>query len=355
MAQTKILVTGATGFTGGHLARRLARNGESVRVLVRNPERATELAAMGMEIVVGDLTDPVSLDQAMEGIELVYHIAASFRQENITTEEMWAINYQGVKNMLDAAIKAGTVKRFVPCSTIGVHGDVKNPPATEETPYGPGDYYQESKTAGEKIAIEYMEQGKLPIVIFRPGGIYGPGDTRFLKLFKPIKKQRFVMMGSGEILYQLVYIDDLVDGIILCGTVGNAVGNIYILTGKEAMTLNQFTRSVARSISAYPVSASKRVGARRSLSSTTAIRRKFWSLPINLPRNLFRRLSQMRTIFRLLLPNRQAVRDLRRCSGCSSSKVRNWITSYVASASGWIRGIRQMKLRYWFRTTKQQK
>ena len=242
---TKILVTGATGFTGGHLARRLTKNGESVRALVRNPQQATDLKALGIEIVQGDLTNPISLERAMEGIELVYHIAAIFREENVTTEQMWEINCQGVKNMLDAAIKAGTVRRFVHCSTIGVHGDIKKPPATEESPYAPGDYYQESKLAGEKIAIEYMEQGKLPIVIFRPGGIYGPGDTRFLKLFRPIKKQRFVMFGSGEILYQLVYIDDLVDGIILCGTAVNAVGNIYILTGKKALTLNQLVARIA--------------------------------------------------------------------------------------------------------------
>ncbi|MCP5095926.1 MAG: NAD-dependent epimerase/dehydratase family protein [Chloroflexi bacterium] len=245
MAESKILVTGATGFTGGHLARRLAKDGESVRALVRDPKRATELSACGIEIVQGDLTDPASLAKAMEGIELVYHIAAIFRQENVTDQQMWDINCHGVKNMLDAAIAAGSVKRFVHCSTIGVHGDIKNPPATEETPYGPGDYYQESKTGGEKIAIEYMEQGKLPITIFRPGGIYGPRDMRFLKLFRPIKKRRFLMLGSGEILYQLVYIDDLVDGIILCGTAVNSVGNIYILTGEPALTLNQLVGEIA--------------------------------------------------------------------------------------------------------------
>jgi nucleoside-diphosphate-sugar epimerase len=250
MAESKILVTGATGFTGGHLARRLAKNGKSVRALVRDPQRAAELQACGIEIIQGDLTDLASLERAMDGIELVYHIAAIFRQENVTEQQMWEINCQGVKNMLDAAIAAGSVQRFVHCSTIGVHGDIKNPPATEKTPYGPGDYYQESKTGGEKIAIEYMNQGKLPITIFRPGGIYGPGDTRFLKLFRPIKKRRFLMLGSGEILYQLVYIDDLVDGIILCGTAVNSVGNIYILTGEPALTLNQLVGEIAAAVDA---------------------------------------------------------------------------------------------------------
>ena len=245
MNQSTILVTGATGFTGGHLARRLAAEGHAVRALVRDLQKARPLTDHGIELVQGDLTDPASLAQAMVGIERVYHIAATFRQENITDEMMFAINRDGVKHLLDAAIAAGTVKRFVHCSTIGVHGDIKNPPADETTPYGPGDFYQESKTAGEQIATEYMENGRLPITIFRPGGIYGPGDRRFLKLFKGIKKNRFVMIGSGEVLYQLVYIDDLVDGIILCGTVEAAVGNIYILTGEPVLTLNQLTQQIA--------------------------------------------------------------------------------------------------------------
>jgi nucleoside-diphosphate-sugar epimerase len=168
----------------------------------------------------------------------------------ISSKQMWAINCQGVKNVLDAAITAGSVERFVHCSTIGVNGDIKNPPATEETPYNPGDIYQKTKTCGEKIAVEYMNNGKLPITIFRPGGIYGPGDTRFLKLFRPIKNHRFVMIGSGEVLYSLIYIDDLIDGILLCGTHPNAVGNIYILTGEPAVTLNEFVAIIANVVGA---------------------------------------------------------------------------------------------------------
>lgn len=244
MANTSVLVTGATGFTGGHLAQRLARSGFSVRALVRDLDRGSHLQSQAIELVHGDVRDPTSLSRAMKGIDTVYHIAALFRQENVTQQEMWAVNAQGVQNMLDAAISAG-VKRFVHCSTVGVHGDVKNPPADEETAYTPGDIYQESKTAGEKIARHYMAEGRLPVVVFRPGGIYGPGDRRFLKLFRSIKKRRFVMIGTGEVLYQLVYIDDLVDGIICCGTVDKAVGNVYILTGEAAMTLNELVAAIA--------------------------------------------------------------------------------------------------------------
>jgi nucleoside-diphosphate-sugar epimerase len=245
MSMAKILVTGGTGFLGGCLVRRLVATGHAVRALVRSPEKSKQLADLGVEIVLGDVTQPASLSQAMAGIDLVYHIAATFRQQNVSDKKMWAINCQGVQNMLDAAIAAGTVQHFVHCSTIGVHGNIITPPANEETPYAPGDVYQASKTGGEKIAIEYLKQGKLPITIFRPGGIYGPGDMRFLKLFRSINKQRFVMIGSGEVLYSLIYIDDLIDGILLCGTHPNALGKIYILTGEPALTLNEFVAIIA--------------------------------------------------------------------------------------------------------------
>ncbi|HEX6385863.1 MAG TPA: NAD-dependent epimerase/dehydratase family protein [Anaerolineae bacterium] len=243
----EILVTGATGFTGGHLARTLASRGQAVRALVRDCRRAAHLQALGVELAYGDLLDPVSLKQAMFGIDTVYHIAATFREEKISEETMWATNAQGVQYMLDAAVGAG-VRRFVHCSTVGVHGEIENPPADENAPYKPEDRYQESKVAGEKIALDYMRRGKLPVVIVRPAGIYGPGDTRFLKLFKAVKWGYFVMLGSGKVLYQLVYIDDLVDGIILCGTVANAVGNVYILTGEPAVTLTQLMAGIAEAV-----------------------------------------------------------------------------------------------------------
>jgi len=251
MNSMRILVTGATGFTGSHLCERLIKEGHSVRGLVRDPTRATHLQRCGVDTAVGDLRDIKSLQRAMEGTSIVYHIAAEFRRENLSRREMMEVNVTGTRNMLDAAIKAG-VGRFIHCSTIGVHGDVKNPPANEDAPYAPGDYYQESKTAGEKITLQYMKEGRLPIVVFRPGGIYGPRDLRFLKLIKPIKAGRFIMLGSGEVVYQMIYVDDLIDGILLCGTREQAIGKIYILTGGEATTLNQLVQVIAEVLDVRP-------------------------------------------------------------------------------------------------------
>jgi len=247
VSSTRILVTGATGFLGGHLCERLVKQGNTVRALVRNPEKCARLRSCGVEIAIGNLFDTETIEQAMEGITVVYHLAGAYRDGRLHREELMKTNADGTRSVLDGAVKAG-VQRFVHCSTIGVHGDIAKPPGTEATPYCPGDHYQESKVEGERIVRDYMAKRRLPIVIFRPGGVYGPGDLRFLKLFKAIKKRHFVMLGSGEVLYQLIYITDLIDGIILCGTKEEAEGNIYILTGNQAVTLNVFVRKIAEAL-----------------------------------------------------------------------------------------------------------
>lgn len=240
----KVLVTGGTGFTGGHLCRRLKKLGCHVRAVVRAPEKAASLAADGIEIVPGDLKDRDSLRRAVSGCDVVYHIAATYRQEGIPDSEFWDVNVTGTENMLDAAAHCG-VGRFVHCSTVGVHGHVANPPADEAAPYNPGDVYQETKLAGEQAALNCFRTKGLPGVVFRPTGIYGPGDMRFLKLFRHVKSGRFRMIGSGEVFYHLTYIDDLVDGILLCGTKKEALGNVYILGGDRAITLNELVGTIA--------------------------------------------------------------------------------------------------------------
>jgi nucleoside-diphosphate-sugar epimerase len=243
----RALVTGGTGFTGSHLCQRLVETGYEVHALVRSPEKAKRLEKQGVYIVPGDLKDRRSLIEAASGCDLVYHIAAAYRQEGLPDREFWEVNVTGTENMLEAARECG-VARFVHCSTVGVHGHIDRPPADETAPYNPGDVYQETKVAGEKLALQYFRKHRLPGVVFRPVGIYGPGDTRFLKLFRHIKSGRFHMIGSGRPLYHLTYIDDLIDGIILCGTRREAPGNVYILGGDGYMTLNELVSTIAKTL-----------------------------------------------------------------------------------------------------------
>jgi nucleoside-diphosphate-sugar epimerase len=128
---------------------------------------------------------------------------------------------------------------------MGVHGHIENPPATEQSPFNPGDDYQRTKLEAENLVAQSIQDG-LRATICRPAGIYGPSDKRFLKLFRAIKNKTFIMFGSGEVLYHLIYIDDLVQGFILCGEKPEALGETYIIAGQKAITLNELTNRIAK-------------------------------------------------------------------------------------------------------------
>jgi nucleoside-diphosphate-sugar epimerase len=238
------LVTGATGFTGGYLARGLRARGQQVRVLVRDRERARDLESAGLDVSVGDVRDRAAVDAALGGVEVVYHIAAIYRQAGVTTATYRAVNATAVGDLIEAASRAG-VKRVVHCSTVGVHGDIEHPPANEDAPLSPGDIYQRTKLEGEQIARDAGTRTGIEVTIARPSGIYGPGDRRLLKLFGGVARRRFPMLGSGEIYYHLTYIDDLVEGFRLCGEVPAAANRTYILAGGEVTTLNELVKIVA--------------------------------------------------------------------------------------------------------------
>jgi dihydroflavonol-4-reductase len=244
-----VLVTGATGFTGGHLARTLAAN-HQVRALVRDPARGVELAAAGIELAVGDLRSRAALSAAVAGVEVVYHLAAIYRSAGVSSDAYRAVNRTAVGDIVEAAARAG-VRRVVHCSTVGVHGDIDHPPANEDAPLKPGDIYQVTKLEGEEVARETADRCRIQLAIARPSGIYGPGDRRLLKLFRNVVRG-FPTLGSGEIYYHLTYIDDLVEGFRLCGEHPAAAGRTYILAGGEVTTLNDVMRVIAEAAGVRP-------------------------------------------------------------------------------------------------------
>ena len=174
----------------------------------------------------------------------MYHIAATYREAGQPDSAYRAINVDGTRNVLEAAARAGA-PRVVHCSTGGVHGHIEHPPANEDAPFNPGDVYQETKLEAEQLAREYGRTHGSTSSIARPIGIYGPGDTRFLKMFRGLARGRFPMLGSGEVFYHLTFIDDLVEGFRLCGEVPAAAGRTYILAGPRYTTLNELVRLIA--------------------------------------------------------------------------------------------------------------
>jgi dihydroflavonol-4-reductase len=248
----RTLVTGATGFTGGHLARALRRQGREVRALVRAAdERSAALEAEGISLCRGDLRDPASLARALAGIDVVYNIGATYRQAAAGRADYHAINAQAAADLVEAGAAAG-VRRVVHCSTVGVHGDVEHPPANEDAPLRPGDEYQRSKLEGERLGREAAARTGMDLVIARPSGIYGPGDRRLLKLFRGVARRTFVTLGSGEIFYHLTYVEDLAEGFRLCGEVPAAAGRTYILAGAEVTRLSELVGRIAAAAGVRP-------------------------------------------------------------------------------------------------------
>lgn len=239
----RCLVTGATGFTGGHLARRLAKEGNEVVALVRPGSRTRTLVDAGIELVEGQLTHRSDVEAAAAGAQRIYHVAAVFRTAAHPPAYYHDVNVGGTVNVLRAARKAGC-ERVVHCSTVGVHGHIEEPPANETYRTKPDDIYQETKLAGEQEAQEAIRRGE-PVSIVRPGPIYGEGDLRFLKLFRSLQKGRFLMIGPGRVRLHLVHVDDLVTGMLLAGSVPEAVGETFIIAGAEAPTLNELTATAA--------------------------------------------------------------------------------------------------------------
>ncbi len=255
----KILVTGGTGFTGKALVRRLLNDGHQVVALdYKEGIKTEELRTWGAEVVIGSVTDAEVVNRCMKGVEVVQHLAAAFRELNVDDSYYRHVNVGGTRNVLDAALREG-VRKFVYCSTCGVHGNVDHPPAGEDAPIQPADYYQQTKYEAEPVALEYVAKG-LPVVILRPAAIYGPGDPeRFFMIFKRVAKGVFPMFGSGRTLYHPLYVENLVDAHILAMEPDKGVGEAYLIADQHYYPIEEIVRSVARALNVevriphYPV------------------------------------------------------------------------------------------------------
>ncbi len=245
------LVTGAAGYVGGEVVRQLLERKARVRAMVRNPSQAAELERLGVEVVVADLQKPETLPAAVQGVTYLYHVASLFRAAGLPESVFHDINAEGTRRLLDSAIAAG-VKRFVHCSTGGVLGHIQNPPADENAPYNPGDAYQRSKLEGEQIAMDYFRSGKIRGVVIRPAMVYGPGDTRNLKMFRMIARRKFFYVGDGTTKVHFVDVRDLARGFILAMEHDELNAEIYHIPGPKSVTQKEMAEMIANELGVRP-------------------------------------------------------------------------------------------------------
>ena len=249
LAGKRLLVTGAAGFIGGALLRRLRDYACDVTATVLHPHEAEAIRDQGGKAEVLDLVGDAPFDPHVRDVDIVFHLAALF-QETGHREAMYRmVNEMGALRLCQAAAAAG-VGRFVHCSTVGVHGDIREMPCKETSPFNPMDRYQRTKLAGELAILEFartLPPDGMAITINRPAIVYGPGDLRMLKLFKAILRRRFVMVGSGEVKAHLCYIEDQVDSLVLCAVAPRAQVHLeaFNIASDRPFTLNELARLVA--------------------------------------------------------------------------------------------------------------
>ena len=231
----KAFVTGGTGFIGNRVVRRLRERGDEVVALVRSPEKATDLSALGCELVEGDLSSEQAIREAVRGCDAVFHIAAVYKVGIPASERdaMRDANVGGTARVLDAAIEAG-VQRIVYVSTVVVFGNTRGE-VVDETYHRNGEdflsCYDETKWHSHQVALDRIGKGA-PIVIVQPGGVYGPGDHSELgNMIAQAATGKLKMLLFPETGMNLVHVDDVADGIVLAYDKGE-IGQAYVLGGQ---------------------------------------------------------------------------------------------------------------------------
>ncbi len=250
----KVLVTGAAGMLGSRVAELALERGNAVRVLVRPGEDVSWLASAGVEVYQGDVTDRLSVESAVNGVDRVLHCAARTGPWG-PEAEYEKVNVYGLKSVVETAMAAG-VKRFVHVSSISVHGIDVHGTADETAPMcGGSDPYSKSKVAGEQLLQQLIRDKGAPVSIVRPGLIYGPRDTNsFGRFVRLVEQGKMVVIGSGNNHLPLIYVEDVAQGIWLASEVEQAIGRAYLLVNDEPVTQRDYFNTIARELGVPPPS-----------------------------------------------------------------------------------------------------
>lgn len=244
-----IVVTGATGFIGGHLARALAASGHRVRATARETSNTTEIEADGIEIRRGSLLDESFAAEVCQDADIVFNLMGRMGGPSVREKDMHLVNVDAVTTLLKACRKS-RVRQFIHCSTPGVVGMVGVAP--ECMPYRPAGPYERSKCDGEKAVILYSQNGGVPATVVRPDFVYGPGDMHKLKMFRTIKEGRFPIIGSGRSLLHPTYVEDVIRGLMIVMDNQAAYGEIFNIAGPEPVSVAGFIGAIADGLGVKP-------------------------------------------------------------------------------------------------------
>lgn len=238
----RVLVTGGTGFIGGRLVERLVLDcGAKVRVLIRNLTRATRVARFPVEMINADLLDAKAVTTAAQDCDFVFHCAFG---NSGGADKQRRVNVEGTRHVFDAALQSG-VKRVVHLSTVSVYGALEGNILDESAPrrYS-GSLYADSKLDAENLAFQYAQKQSLPVTILQPTIVYGPYATGWtLNILQQLKSERVILVNGGEGICNAVYVDDVVNAMLLAAVNDAAVGEAFLISGEPAVTWRDFYQS----------------------------------------------------------------------------------------------------------------
>lgn len=241
-----ILVTGATGLVGSHVAEQARQRGHQVRAIVRQPSQCADLAQWGVELVEGDMTNRDSLLHAAKGATVIVHCAAKVGDWG-STDEYRTVNVYGLRDLLDAAESSGSLKRFVHISSLGVYPACDHYGTDEFTPVSTTgiDGYTLTKVEAENLVREHIRDRCLPAVILRPGFIYGPRDRTILpKVLARLKSGGFKFLGDGRQLLNNTFVGNLVAAIFLAMESDGVVGELFNITDGRLVSRREFIGTI---------------------------------------------------------------------------------------------------------------
>ena len=239
------LITGATGFVGGHLVEACAKRDWNIRALARSGSDTALLERHHATLIRGDMTDNAAIREALQGVEVVFHCAAKVGDWG-PVEEYRAVNVEALRGLLDAC-RDQPLKRFVHFSSLGVYA-ARHHYGTDENEPLPAhhiDGYTQTKVESEQLVLSYHRQYQLPVVVLRPGFIYGPRDRTLMpKLLENLRKQKVRYIGGGKRAMNCIYVGNLVEAALLAAEKPEAVGQIFNLTDGEFVSKRRFIDTI---------------------------------------------------------------------------------------------------------------